>query len=456
MGDIREMKKMRSKVIVVFIMFCVINRVSASENILDPFEVIKEARRLSSGPLWPGYDPSVIPAALYDGEKTYLFNHPQPPEDFKKLDRAENVWVYEGRYPVIVGHSMFDIGGVMTAGVLLDLLKGSSITETAAVLLHEKFHVFQMKNHPNWMPNAVDQFIYPFEDVDHYALVRLEVEALRHALLSKTSQDKTCWASVAAELREMRFEKLEDKFVAYERGNELLEGLAMNIEYSAAGKNPVDSFPKEGFSPEDMRMRTYFTGLAMASLLSLFHPGWEHDIETGKYDCLDQLFKEKFSDREDRCGFSDEDKKSAFEEAEAAVKNFLKKKSDMKKEFFSQEGFTIVIISEKMPLQPAGFDPMNVTSLSKEEILHHRFLRLKNSSGSLEVMNRKSLSEGCGEHPLFNGVCKLTVAGFSSKPSVFESEGKVVIKSEGFTAEFENAKFETAGAVLTVTLTEQK
>ncbi len=454
MRDIRKMKKMRYKAMLIFIIICFINRVSASENILDPFEVIEEARRLSSEPLWPAYDPSVIPAALYDGKNTYLFNHPQPPEGFNVLDRPENVWVYEGRYPVIVGHSMFDIGGVMTAGVLLDLLKGRSIREAAAILLHEKFHVFQMKNHPNWMPNAVDQFIYPFEDVDHYALVRLEVEALRHALLSKTSQDKACWASVAAELRDMRFEKLEDKFVVYERGNELLEGLAMNIEYSAAGKNPVDSFPKEGFSPENMRIRTYFTGLAMASLLSLFHPGWEHDIEAGKYDYLDQLFKDKFSGMEGNCGFSDEDKKSALEDAEAAVKNFLKKKSDMKKEFFSQEGFTIVIISDKVPLQPAGFDPMNVTSLSKKEVLHHRFLRLRNSLGSLEVMNLKSLSEGCGEHPLFNGVCKLTVAGFSSKPSVFESEGKLIIKSEGFTAEFEKAKFEIADAVLKVTLIE--
>jgi hypothetical protein len=109
-----------------------------------------------------------------------------------------------------------------------------------------------------------------------------------------------------------------------------------------------------------------------------------------------------------------------------------------------------------MPLQPAGFDPMNVTSLSKKEILHRRFLRLENSSSSLEVMNRKSLSEGCGEHPLFNGVCKLIVAGFSSKPSVFESEGKVVIKSEGFTAEFEKAQLEIADKALKVTLTEQK
>ena len=447
---------MRVKALVIFLIICFTNILTASENILDPFEVIKEAERLSAKPLWPGYDPSAIPAALYDGKKTYLFSHPQPPEGFHKLDQPENVWVYEGRYPVIVGHSMFDIGGVLTAGVLLDLLKGKTFTEAAAILLHEKFHVFQMTHHPNWMPNAVDQFTYPLQDVDQYVLVRLEVEALRRALQSKTKEETECWASTAVKLRELRFAKLEDRFVAYERGNELLEGLAMNIEFTVAGKTPVDYLPEKGFGPEDLRLRTYFTGQIMAALLSQFHPGWENDIETERYKYLDRLFKDKFGGAKDICGFSDREKTSALEEAEVAVENLLKKRSEMKKNFLSQEGYTVVITSDKAPLQPAGFDPMNVTSLSEKEILHHRFLRLKNSFGAVEVMDRESLSEGCGEHPLFNGVCKLTVTGFSSKPSLSESEGKVIVKSEGFTAEFKNAKFEIVDKVIKLTLTSSR
>ena len=439
---------MRFKALVIFFIICFTNILTASENIPDPFKVIKEAEKLSAKQLWPGYNPSVIPAALYDGKKTYLFNHPKPPEGFNKLDQPENVWAYEGRYPVIVGHSMFDIGGVLTAGVLLDLLKSNAPTEAAAILLHEKFHVFQMTNHPNWMPNAVDQFTYPLHDVDQYVFVRLEVEALRRALKSKTKEKTACWALTAVKLRELRFAKLGDRFVAYERANELLEGLAMNIEFTAAGKTPLDYLPEKGFGPEDLRLRTYFTGQIMAALLSQFYPGWENDIETERYKYLDQLFKDKFEGATDICGFSDREKTAALEEAEAAVENFLKKRSEMKKNFLSQEGYTVVITSDKAPLQPAGFDPMNVTSLSEKEILHHRFLRLKNSLGSVEVMDRKSLSEGCGEHPLFNGVCKLIVAGFSSKPSISESEGKVIIKSEGFTAEFKNAKLEIIDKVL--------
>jgi len=445
---------MRVKALVIFFIFCFTNTLAASENILDPFEVIKEAERLSVKQLWPGYDPSAIPAALYDGKKTYLFNHPQPPEGFHKLDQPENVWVYEGRYPVLVGHSMFDIEGALTAGVLLDLLQNSTLTEAAAVLLHEKFHVFQMTHHPNWMPNIVDQFTYPLQDIDQYTLVRLEVEALRRALRSKTKEERACWASTAVQLRELRFAELGDRFVAYERGNELLEGLAMNIEFTAAGKNPVDSLPESGFGPEDLRLRTYYTGQMMAALLSQCFPGWENEIETEKFKYLDQLFKDKFGEAKDICGFSEKEKTSALEDAEAAVENLLKKRSEMKKDFLSQEGYVVVITSDKAPLQPAGFDPMNVISLSEKEILHHRFLRLKNSLGSVEVMGRKSLSEGCGEHPLFNGVCKLTVSGFSSKPSLSESEGKVIIKSEGFSAEFKNAKTEITDKVMNLILTD--
>jgi len=69
-------------------------------------------------------------------------------------------------------------------------------------------------------------------------------------------------------------------------------------------------------------------------------------------------------------------------------------------------------------------------------------------------MDRKSLSEGCGEHPLFNGVCKLTVTGFSSKPSLSESEGKVFVKSEGFSAEFKNAQLEITDKVMNLILTD--
>ena len=49
----------------------------------DALAIEREMERLAaSRSFWPGYDPLAIPLAVYDGERTFLFRHPSPPEGF--------------------------------------------------------------------------------------------------------------------------------------------------------------------------------------------------------------------------------------------------------------------------------------------------------------------------------------------------------------------------------------
>ncbi|MCG8606567.1 hypothetical protein MJD09_16490, partial [bacterium] len=81
----------------------------------------EELERLASNRLlWPNYDPLSIPLAIFDGSNTYLFRHPNPPEGFQKADRAS---VFSGRHPAVTANTSAEIGGVLSATLLLDELQ---------------------------------------------------------------------------------------------------------------------------------------------------------------------------------------------------------------------------------------------------------------------------------------------------------------------------------------------
>jgi len=45
-------------------------------------------RQAAERALWPGFDPLAIPLAVFTGQQTVLFRHPQPPPEFVPLTRA--------------------------------------------------------------------------------------------------------------------------------------------------------------------------------------------------------------------------------------------------------------------------------------------------------------------------------------------------------------------------------
>jgi hypothetical protein len=73
--------------------------------------VAAEVRRLDSRALWPGFDPSKVPLAIFDGEKTFLFRHPHPPPEFRPVaDRPETA-IAPGRHALVRANTSISLGG---------------------------------------------------------------------------------------------------------------------------------------------------------------------------------------------------------------------------------------------------------------------------------------------------------------------------------------------------------
>jgi hypothetical protein len=429
-----------------------------AEPCIHPADIIKEVDRLAppSAGLWPGFDPRQTPVAIYDGERTWLFRHPSPPEGFVGDPAHEGGWIYPGQHPDVRSNTSINLGGASTSTVILNRNAGRSVTELAGLVIHEIFHVFQRQRHPDWTANEGELFVYPVEDAEALHLRRLETEALRRALPSPDTQESARWAKLAIVLRRERFARLSQASVAYERFSELNEGLAQYVESRATGEGVGKLLPADEFPAEAVRQRIYPVGRALGVLLDRFDPGWTAKLESGQAKFVDELLEAALAwvnapARE----FSAAEREDALRRARADTAALREKKAKLRKEFLSQPGWKLVIIVEGgEPLWPQGFDPLNVERLGGAEVLHTRFLKLGNSSASLEVLNRRALTEAAGEHPLFNGVRRLTVTGLPTEPTVnVPGEGhKIVVKAEGIQGEVQNALMDQSKKTMTITL----
>jgi hypothetical protein len=81
-----------------------------------------------------------------------------------------------------------------------------------------------------------------------------------------------------------------------------------------------------------------------------------------------------------------------------------------------------------------------------------RWLKLGSAAGSVEILDRKCLTEGSGKHPLFEGVRRATVTGLAAEPRVEEIPGRVKISAGGLNLEFRGSRVTRSGQTLTVTV----
>jgi hypothetical protein len=79
-------------------------------------------------------------------------------------------------------------------------------------------------------------------------------------------------------------------------------------------------------------------------------------------------------------------------------------------------------------------------------------IKLGNSSGSIEVLDRHCLTEGAGKHPLFEGVRRARITGLSSEPRIEETDGAVKISEKGLTLTLRGARVTRDGQTVTITL----
>lgn len=402
--------------------------------------VLAEFDRLAALPLWPDFDPRKTPVAIYDGERTILVRHPSPPADFKP---EGDLRVFPGRHPEMNANTSIDLGGVKTATLIVDPQAGRSAREWASTLIHETFHVFQRQRHPTWEADESELFLYPTNDASLLAARRLETEGLRRALKAADAKEAACWTGQALQRRRERFGHMPPGAAGYERGTELNEGLAAFVENLSLGKTQGPDLPAAGYGAEDVRNRAYSIGYAEATLLDRFDPAWRRALEDGKAASLDEMLSQAIAGKPAAaCGFTPAEIKAAQEKAKTDVQALARTKRQALDAFLARPGWTIEIVAAAHPLQLRGFDPLNVSLVAPGEILHRRYLELGNDDSTLKVLDAQALTQGAGEHPLFNGVKDLRMTGLPAEPKTRQDGDLTVIEAAGLTAKLKGAKVE--------------
>lgn len=421
---------------------------------VDVYAVVAEIDRVgASGVLWPGFDPRRVPLALFNGRNTYLFRHPNPPPEFVSLSSRQGVYAFSGRHESVTANAPAKLGGVLTATAMLAPAARRTVREHAALVIHEAFHVFQRERHPNWGANELELFVYPFEDADALRLRRLETLALARAETARAKRDAACWAWAAIRLRAERFKRIPTGSVGYEQGTELNEGLASYVEAHAAGRARRAGLPPEDFPAGEVRRRAYATGRTLATLLDRFAPDWKRKLEAGDKSPLEVALGLALpSTGPRRCEATPLQLRDATERARRDVAALVARRETLRRDFLARPGWKLELIVEGSPLFPQGFDPLNVERVGAREVLHTRYLKLGGGAGFVEVINRSSLTEGAGAHPLFNGLRRLTVTGLASEPAVAESGGKTTITADNLKAEFTGAHVTRSGQTLVIRL----
>ncbi len=415
--------------------------------------ILAEYDRLADHVVWPGFIARHVPLAVYDGTATWLARHPNPPAEFTRDTSAAGHWRMEGRHPGVRANTSVDIGGDQTATIVLDGTRSRSPTQYAALLIHEAFHVFQHAKHPSWGGNEVELFTYPMASESVLVHRRLETVALDRSLNAADPELAACWAREALLHRRARFQHLTPGAIQYERGTELLEGLAEYVEFRSVGRNPATVFSVREFRADDVRERSYATGTALALLLDRFRPGWMAELEERDGTLDDLLADVTAVSASASCGLSEEEHRATARWAEGAITDLRARRSVLRNRVFTEDGWSVVVIPKGDDvLFPTGFDPLNVSVVGETEVVHTRLLDLKNAAGSLEVIGRAVLTEGMGPHPLFNGVRRVRVSGLPNEPAVQRIGDDTLVSGDGVQARFTGARVTREGTTITISL----
>jgi len=396
----------------------------------DTPRVIEAFRRIASPDLWPGFTPASTPVEFFDGTATVLLNHPSPPAGFQP---AAGFAVYPGRHDSVHANTGSKLNGIPTATA--DLSSGKSGPDaSAALLVHEAFHVFEAARYPKWPANETDLFVYPADSAPLLALRRLETAALVRALAATDPKEAVCQAGAALTMRARRFGSMPPNAAAYERGSELNEGLAQYVEYRSIGKPAAltaEDFPA---GHAQARQRAYATGQALALLLDRFDPAWKSHLSADPVVPLDELLRKSLGDGAS-CNITNEETQAAQARARQDVAVFLADIDRRKQEYLGTPGERLELTAGKEPLSPLAFDPWNVVILDAGLVLHTRWLKLGNRSGSMEILGRSAMTAPAGEHPLFTGVRAMILTGLTDL-KVSQANGKVTVEAQGVKGTF--------------------
>jgi hypothetical protein len=433
--------------------------------IVDPFEVVAAFDRFSKMELWPGFDATMYPIAVFDGQRTLLFRHPDPPEEFRPLEGHEGVWASPGKHPAMRWNSNADIGGTPTATLLLTIEPGRSVEYEAHILFHEVFHLFSKPLHPTWRPDEMWRYSYPMIDVDNYRQLLLEEEALARAVSSETDDSAASWTAAALAIRSERSAKLSEQHSTFETALELQEGTAVYMGRSAIGIADDTDRLLEDRGPEGIRWRCYETGSAIAVILDRLLPTWKQALDAKPDTTFTELLEMAIASREVTLAtFTNEESTSVSNRAVAAISDLEAERAAVYEDF-SGRGKRVVVrlAAEDEPLGTGRFNPMAVEVLNHGQVLQAHFLSANHPRGEVSLQNphyvRGSLdgvvaltTPASEDHPFLYGYRQIAVSGFSGDPTVERDGDAVKIEAEGLNLEFNSATVESTEEELVITV----
>jgi hypothetical protein len=428
----------------------------------DPADtVFRLFDEIAAKKVWPGFTPSTWPLALYDGQKTLLLRHPNPPSEFKPVPGRPGVLSFPGRYPEVRAGSTCMISGTRTATVIVT----SGVERALPALIEETFHVFWLARHTVFRPNEMARYAYPLTDAENLAGLLAESEALARALDAGAPERAWRWVAAALEQRAERRRRLDEESATFETHLEMLEGPANFVSDFALGKSSAltASALRRTRGLEEIRWRFYSTGEAMGWLLERFFPGWKERLDADPNLTMQTLLEIGLARKGGApLAFNAAEKDAFRAAAEWAIADLARRRSALRAELEGRGGARLIVetVPGAQPLQVGRFDPINLFVLGNGEVAHANFISLSGVNGSVELTNPDfargsfggvvGLTESSGRRPLGDGTRRLTVFGIQGQPKVERKDGTVTIEAPGVRLSWKGAEVETEGATIRV------
>lgn len=267
----------------------------------------------AGAPVWPGWDPGLVPFLLYKPSgNAFLVNHPFPPAEFYEVNAGGSlgrIFYYHGELRKLRRAGSGEINGFETAVVPIAFGTGLERSEVfLARLAGEAFHIHQ-RSLGLFPPLAGIADAYPDLSPENNALGNLEGRVLYEALALAAQpgvarEDVAPLARGVLAVRQARQKGLSWEMVQYEQTAELFDGLTAYAEdrvltFGAQPSHKATPEWRDFFGRERLeygqqevarrreRLNTInrhgqgaavehfvLTGAAIAHLLDTLHPKW--------------------------------------------------------------------------------------------------------------------------------------------------------------------------------------
>ncbi len=431
----------------------------------DVFAFVRALDDAGARQVWPGFNPSEWPIALFDGQQTLLLRHPSPPLEFAPVPGQPGVLVMPGRHPAVVGNSTREIGGVRTATVIAT--PAQAVDSSVLACVEEVFHVFWLRRHTNFRPNEMARYAYPVKDSRNSQRILAEDEALARALEAETRPQAAGWVAAAIQIRRERSPQMSDDDRAFETGLEMMEGTANYVARVAVGqKNEATAARLRAERPADqIRWRFYDTGTAMCLLLDRFQPDWKARIDRE----LDRTTADLLADAIARmdvqpASFSATEMRQFEDRASTDIAALSARQRAAREDLLARSGPRIMVevAGDAEPLRVTRFDPINLLVLDGGEVIHPNYITFTCSNGTIELTNpgfvrgsfsgTVALTRAAGRHPLGDGIRALTVVGVRGTPRVDRRDGRLTLDADSVHITLQGADVRTEGETLRISL----